>query len=315
MVNGLRLLQRPSEKDRFLPVRKYPYRWLQQIRRWRCGKRLKPTCFGPEAVKLVHLVRIDLRNEKAAIRQWLRSHGSFQHDPFLATQQWHGENSTRAIEDTIKEQSRSVARPANRGNTPSASILREDPPVAGPRRHHRHLGLAVHHGLERQRLAVWRDARPHGDRRSAKALGAPLHQRGLRARRPPRACQKRRGGHDQHRCHLRNSCPLAFCTQWRGWGCLRALTGKPFQLPHDVARGLPALVGILRQTSLHQVVELRWGERLACGEGLWIRGHDRRDEARLTGALERLPAGDHLVEHRGERKNVGARARILTLEL
>ena len=95
---------------------------------------------------------------------------------------------------------------------------------------------------------------------------------------------------------------------------LRAL-GDPAQLPFQVRRGLPALVGILGEARLHDAVERGRRHRLQLRDRLRLVAQDRGDEGRLRGAGEGLLARRHLVEHGAEGEDVGARVGVLALEL
>ena len=99
---------------------------------------------------------------------------------------------------------------------------------------------------------------------------------------------------------------------------LRAAAGDPLQLQLDVARRLPAIVGILRQAALDDVIErLAAAPLFACVEEIagGCCGENRRDQARLALAFERLASRRHLVDQRAEREDVGARVGVLAFEL
>src|SRR5687768_17213008 len=93
------------------------------------------------------------------------------------------------------------------------------------------------------------------------------------------------------------------------------MTGDPFELSLEIARSLPAIVGILLEAPRDDVVEDRRCQRLQ-------RCHRRRlviencaDETRLTLAFERAAARQHLVEHAAEGEDVGASIDFLSFEL
>ena len=88
------------------------------------------------------------------------------------------------------------------------------------------------------------------------------------------------------------------------------------ELRRDVARALPAVVGVLLQALAHHVVERR---RRTCAWTLEIGGGcaDTIAAIRLVRrlALEGAASRGHLVEHGAEREDVGARVGRLPLEL
>ena len=83
----------------------------------------------------------------------------------------------------------------------------------------------------------------------------------------------------------------------------------------QVARRLPAIVGVLRQAPANHVVERGRQPRLHVGERRWLRRHDRRDEHRIARRLERLAPGQHLVEHGSEGEQIGPGVGVSALEL
>ena len=91
--------------------------------------------------------------------------------------------------------------------------------------------------------------------------------------------------------------------------------GDPFQLEHQIACGLPTIVGILRQAPRHDVVEPRGSQRLERGYRGRIRMENRANQARRRRALKRALPCRHLVDNRAEGKDVGARVGLSPLEL
>ncbi|MDO8795479.1 MAG: hypothetical protein Q7J25_12760 [Vicinamibacterales bacterium] len=96
---------------------------------------------------------------------------------------------------------------------------------------------------------------------------------------------------------------------------LRSAFGNPPQLRRHIVRGLPAIVGVFHQADAHQPFERGRRHRRQRGQRRRVGIDDRGDQARLAAALERLSPGDHLVQERAERKDVGARVGVPRLEL
>ena len=124
-------------------------------------------------------------------------------------------------------------------------------------------------------------------------------------------------GGDQH---ARGECrqrPRFALGTGAGGGCatFRSTPGDPSQLDQQIVRGLPAIVRILGETARHEPIERPWRHRQQRRQRRRIDVHDRRDQARLALAVERLPAGEHFVEHGAEREDVGARVDGLSLHL
>ena len=105
------------------------------------------------------------------------------------------------------------------------------------------------------------------------------------------------------------------CRDDPGQAGARASFLDPLELGRDVARALPAVLGILLQALAHHVVERRRRHALHARDRGRLGRDDRGDQARARLALERAASRGHLVEHRAQREDVGARVRRLPLEL
>src|SRR5258708_37621582 len=67
---------------------------------------------------------------------------------------------------------------------------------------------------------------------------------------------------------------------------LRTCLGNPFQLEQQIARGLPAVFRIFRQTNLDGAVQSRWCQRLQRVNRLRVFFEDRGSYAELAFALK-----------------------------
>ena len=101
----------------------------------------------------------------------------------------------------------------------------------------------------------------------------------------------------------------------RGRGGHAAFGKDPFELKRGVAGGLPASRGILGEARPDEMVERGRRHRPQLRDGRGLPLQDRGDDAGRRPALERLPAGDHLVDHGAEREDVGARVGLFAVEL
>ena len=95
------------------------------------------------------------------------------------------------------------------------------------------------------------------------------------------------------------------------WACLR----DPFQLVGQVASGLPARVGVLREAFPNDPVECRRHSRLRRRDRRWVSLEDRRNQAGVTVSCEGLRARGHLVDDGAERKDVRSRIGVLSFQL
>ena len=96
---------------------------------------------------------------------------------------------------------------------------------------------------------------------------------------------------------------------------LRSALRDPLQLAPEIRGVLPAVLRVLRQGLLHDVVERRRRHRLNLRDRRRLVAQDRGDERRLRRTTERLLAGRHLVKHAPEREDVGARVGLSPLQL
>src|SRR5215831_17188073 len=90
---------------------------------------------------------------------------------------------------------------------------------------------------------------------------------------------------------------------------------NPLQVAYEVRRVLPAIGRILRQTGRNDAAQRRRYVRSEARHVWWVCIEDscNRSGVRVSGKC--APAGQHLVEHRTEREQVGARIGIASLEL
>jgi hypothetical protein len=86
-------------------------------------------------------------------------------------------------------------------------------------------------------------------------------------------------------------------------------------LSREVSRRLPAALRALRQARLDQLIERVRRRRLERGHGRRLAFENRANQARLASAVERFVAGQHLVQHRTEREDVGADIGFLPFQL
>ena len=89
----------------------------------------------------------------------------------------------------------------------------------------------------------------------------------------------------------------------------------PLQLPAKIACRLPTLDRLLGQASLDDTLQRRRGEWLQRGHGRRIGRQDRRNHAGPALPRERPAAGDHLMQHRTEGKEVSAAIDLTPFEL
>ena len=94
-----------------------------------------------------------------------------------------------------------------------------------------------------------------------------------------------------------------------------ATFSDPLQLQPDIVRGLHARVRILREACAHEIIERGRYRVLDLVQRRRVLVEDRRKQARLALALERLPSGEHLEQNRTKRKDVGAGVGIGSLDL
>ena len=144
--------------------------------------------------------------------------------------------------------------------------------------------------------------------RSAGSPATTHHQCGRRATRNE-ARERRPGRRDQP---IPSPCPA----RRRGGGPVRRRgLADPPQLARQIARILPALVGVLREASRDDVVERGRRRRLQLGHRARLVLENRGDEAGVRDAGEGAPSRDHLVEDQTEGEDVGARIRIPAFDL
>ena len=144
--------------------------------------------------------------------------------------------------------------------------------------------------------------------------------RDARRRGPHVPRQRARDEECSERCDHRDHPPHTHATTgvWLGRRRQRSRSStcsNPFELTFDVSRGLPPLVWVLRQARLHQVLECGWCQRLADRERRWFGVEHTRDDAGPALAWKRPTAGQHLVDHRSERKEIAARIGASSLKL
>ena len=96
---------------------------------------------------------------------------------------------------------------------------------------------------------------------------------------------------------------------------LRAALRHPLQFGGDVARGLPAILRILRQAARHDPLERRRRDRHELLDRPRLGRENGCHHARRGLALERAVAREQLVEHAAEREDVGARIDLARLDL
>ena len=96
---------------------------------------------------------------------------------------------------------------------------------------------------------------------------------------------------------------------------LPAAPTDPVQLIAEIARGLPAGVGILGEALFDDSIERGGGDRLKLRDRRRLRAHDRRDQTRLAFPFEGLPTGEHLEEHGTESEQIRASVDVFAFEL
>ena len=100
--------------------------------------------------------------------------------------------------------------------------------------------------------------------------------------------------------------------------CVRRILGaraQALQLQFHVMRCLPPFVGLFRETAAHDVVERLRREWLKRGNGWRIALQNRSDDTGGGFAVKGSPAGEHLVQHRAERKHIAAGVGLLSFDL
>ena len=107
--------------------------------------------------------------------------------------------------------------------------------------------------------------------------------------------------------------PLRRGSHRHGHAWLRAAFDDPFHLTPDIARRLPAVVGVFRQARLHDLLQGGRRHRFQGGDGSWVAGHDRRNQTCLGLALEGFLARRHLVDDCTKCEEVSPRIGIFTL--
>ena len=165
-----------------------------------------------------------------------------------------------------------------------------------------HDGLAIRRQRERHRLVRerCRDEESHRLRRLRRRTRHPYPYQKC-------GCDSADSGRDPE--------PLDSPTSRVRYTLRRLFLGRPCQLSPQVARRLPAIVWILGQTGFDDPPDLEWRHRRVVGERRRIAFQNRGDDSHVAVGVERLPSGEHLVEHGPERKDIGARVDRLALEL
>lgn len=101
--------------------------------------------------------------------------------------------------------------------------------------------------------------------------------------------------------------------------CRRRVTADrfrhPLQFPIEVRRRLPSLLWTLGEAPADDVLQLPRHRDLGRRQHRWLVLQGGGDQAGVALRLERLPAGDHLVEHRPEREDVAARIGVEPFDL
>ena len=204
------------------------------------------------------------------------------------------------------------------------------PEVSGSGRAGRHLGEVAHPDLlaavacdrdERELPPVGRQGHAELVERDQGILGRRLERGAQRHGRRGRSSQMDDGEARGRGCQQRDEPPgqplpaAAAQRQRRGHSRLRAGVPDPAQLARHVVGALPAVVRVLLQALLHDVVERGRHHRLHGGDRGRLCREDRRDQARLRLAFERPLRRRHLVEQRSEREDIRARVGLDSLEL
>ena len=91
----------------------------------------------------------------------------------------------------------------------------------------------------------------------------------------------------------------------RGYPCLRAALGNPFQFIAEVLCGMPSIVRFLGQTFLYPAIQCRRRHRLKGRDGRRVVLQNCPDHTRLAVALERFLPGRHFVDDCAKRKDIG----------
>ena len=167
-----------------------------------------------------------------------------------------------------------------------------------------------------------RDALEYRVRRLAQIDPELCHnRRSGRRRRPlahPRHAGKRHAG--EGRGAERPFPPRAPCRCGRHWHDARPTRGRVarqrLQRKREVGRGLEACRSVLLQAPRDDPVQRRGNQMLRCGDEIRrVLAEDGADGVGRRFALEGAPPGEHLVEHRAEGKEVGARIHRLAAHL
>ena len=96
---------------------------------------------------------------------------------------------------------------------------------------------------------------------------------------------------------------------------LNSAARQPFQLIAKIARGLPSIIRILRQTSGNQSIHCGRGNGLQLRDRLWSVFQDRAHHADGALSIESLSTGQHFVKDGAESKDVGTRVGLGAFEL
>src|SRR5262245_39299813 len=92
----------------------------------------------------------------------------------------------------------------------------------------------------------------------------------------------------------------------RGGTCLRTTLSGPAQLYFYIVCSLKPVIRILRQAGLNNVFERGRRQRLNRRYRLGLRSQDGGNRARCGFTLEGALPGDHFVQERAEREDIGA---------
>ncbi len=115
--------------------------------------------------------------------------------------------------------------------------------------------------------------------------------------------------------HARGNARAARIGRGSGNSRLRAGFGHPFDFELEIARRLPALLPIFRETSPNRVIEDWWSQWLESDDRRRILFENRRSHTQVAFAGERGAAGQHFVEHGAERENIAAAVEVLAFNL
>ena len=182
---------------------------------------------------------------------------------------------------------------ADRGEDDARAVVGDD---------RRHVGHAESGGQEagarrRRHLEVDDGARrisPARDQREGGGDGQQQGEGGGPPPEPPAASSRRRS---------------------RGGRGDRRMLGDPAQLQQHIVHRRPALRRVLGDSPRNHVVDERRHAGNRRGDRRRVARQDGRNQAGLAGAAERRLAGEHLVEHGAERKDVGPGIHLTSLEL